>query len=178
MERLSVMANQKQSNERRCILKPRYEMGDKVYAAWMGADRAGRVETYREVVTAVRGEDSGSGAYGPIRIYQIKFDTVQMPLPKTGVSMAMAGSVVDGIPEHVVVSKRDYLLLTSHGVAHCCLNNNYPKNFLCNFTRCEAETWTKLLRVRSQLRIPQTGTSEQAANKQPTSSQRLLCFLT
>lgn len=118
MERLSVMANQKQSNERRCILKPRYEMGDEVYAAWMGADRAGRVETYREVVTAVKGEDSGSGAYGPIRMYQIKFDTDQMPLPKTEMSMAMAGSVVDGIPEHVVVSKRDYLLLTSHGVAH------------------------------------------------------------
>jgi hypothetical protein len=35
-----------------------------------------------------------------------------------------------------------------------------------------------ILRVRSQLRISQTGTSEQAANKQPTSSQRLLCFLT
>ncbi len=93
-------------------------MGEEVYAAWMGADRAGRVETYREVVAAVKGEDSGSGAYGPIRIYQIKFDTDQMPLPKTGMSMAMAGSVVDGIPEHVVVSKRDYLLLTSHGVAH------------------------------------------------------------
>jgi hypothetical protein len=36
----------------------------------------------------------------------------------------------------------------------------------------------EILRVRSQLRISQTGTSEQAANKQPTSSQRLLCFLT
>ena len=35
-----------------------------------------------------------------------------------------------------------------------------------------------ILQVRSQLRISQTGTSEQAANKQPTSSQQLLCFLT
>ena len=112
------MANQMQSNERRCILKPRYEMGEEVYVAWMGADRAGHVETYREVVAAVKGEDSRSGAYGPIRIYQIKFDTDQMPLPKTGMSMAMAGSAVNGIPDHLVVSKRDYLLLTSHGVAH------------------------------------------------------------
>ena len=118
MERMSVMANQKQSNERRCILKPQYEIGEEVYAAWMGVDRAGRVETYREVVTAVEGEDSGGGAYGPIRLYQIKFDTDQMPLPKMGMPMAMDGSVVDGIPEHVVVSKRDYLLFTSHGVGH------------------------------------------------------------
>ena len=118
MERMSVTANQKQSNERRCILKPQYEMGDEVYAAWMGADRAGRVMSYREVVPAVKGDDSGVGAYGPIRIYQIKFNNDQTPLPKMGMSMAMTESVVDGIPEHVVASKRDYLLLTSHGVAH------------------------------------------------------------
>jgi hypothetical protein len=35
-----------------------------------------------------------------------------------------------------------------------------------------------ILQVRSQWRISQTGTSEQAANKQPTSSQRFLCILT
>ncbi|KAL3780390.1 hypothetical protein ACHAW5_006464 [Stephanodiscus triporus] len=113
---MNELANQKHSIERRCILKPRFEMGDEVYATWMGASRAGRVMSYREVASTGETEDNGDGAYDPIRIYQIKFDSEPAPLPK--VAMAMAGSVIDGIPEHVVVSKKDYLLSTSHCVAH------------------------------------------------------------
>ena len=43
MKRMTELANEKRSRGRRCILKPQYEMGDEVYVAWMGADRAGRV---------------------------------------------------------------------------------------------------------------------------------------
>jgi hypothetical protein len=99
-------------------MKPQYEIGHEVYAAWMGRIRAGRVMSYHEVATAVKGEDNGARDYGPIRTYQIKFDNELVPLPKMGMAVAMAGSVVDGIPEHVVLSKRDHLLAASHGFSH------------------------------------------------------------
>ncbi len=108
MKRMTELANEKRSHGRRCILKPQYEMGDEVYVAWMGADRAGRVMSYREVPGVDKGGENGGGVYGPIRIYQIKFDNEQVS----------SRIVIGGIPEHVVVSKRDYLLSTSNGVAH------------------------------------------------------------
>ncbi|KAL3827326.1 hypothetical protein ACHAXA_005072 [Cyclostephanos tholiformis] len=83
----------------------------------MGASRAGRVVSFREVSDGGKGDGGEDVAsYGPIRTYEIKFGNEQLLL--TDMTKATAGSVIDGIPEHVVVSKRDYLLSTSHGVAH------------------------------------------------------------
>jgi hypothetical protein len=90
-------------------LKPRYQVGEEVYAAWWPDDKKkdetplwypGRVKSYKDQ----RVSSKGVGEYGVVRLYKIRYTD--------------DGSEQDHIPEHFVFPKEDYLLSTSSGPHH------------------------------------------------------------
>mmetsp|Transcript_8925 Transcript_8925/g.15776 ORF Transcript_8925/g.15776 Transcript_8925/m.15776 type:complete len:866 (-) Transcript_8925:73-2670(-) len=114
----NCLAAEKAAHEARTISKrqrnrgrkPFLEVGEEVCAAWWPDTKrrdtaswyAGRVKSYREVES---NNEGGEDEYGPVRLYKIKYDE--------------DGDELDGIPEHFVFPKADYLLSTeNHASSH------------------------------------------------------------
>jgi hypothetical protein len=92
------------------MLKPRYQVGEEVYAAWwpegnMRDERPlwylGRVKSFKDQRCS---SGKGAGEYGAVRLYKIRYTD--------------DGSEQDNIPEHFVFHKDDYLLSTDNGPQH------------------------------------------------------------
>jgi len=90
-------------------LKPRYQVGEEVYAAWWPDDKKkdeqplwypGRVKSYRDQRVGTK----GVGEYGVVRLYKVVYTD--------------DGTEQENIPEHFVFPKEDYLLSTSNGIHH------------------------------------------------------------
>lgn len=90
-------------------LKPRYQVGEEVYAAWWPADKKfdeqplwypGHVKSYRDQRVGTK----GAGEYGVVRLYKVQYTE--------------DGTEQDHIPEHFVFPKEDYLLSTSNDTNH------------------------------------------------------------
>ncbi|KAL7449934.1 hypothetical protein ACHAWC_001943 [Mediolabrus comicus] len=90
-------------------LKPRYQVGEEVYAAWWPDDKKkdeeplwylGRVKGYKDQ----RSSSKGVGEYGVVRLYKVQY--------------ADDGTEQDFIPEHFVMLKEDYLLSADEDPQH------------------------------------------------------------
>lgn len=90
-------------------LKPRYEVGEEVYAAWWPTDKKdgeeplwypARIKSYYDKRVSTK----GAGEYGAVRLYKVKYTD--------------DSSEQDHIPEHFVFAKEDYLLSINKDVHH------------------------------------------------------------
>mmetsp|Transcript_27682 Transcript_27682/g.59121 ORF Transcript_27682/g.59121 Transcript_27682/m.59121 type:complete len:772 (-) Transcript_27682:404-2719(-) len=127
-EAAAAVASQEKLAQRR-NLKPQFDVGEEVYAAWwpdMAQDTAswfsGHVKSYHEVKRAKTNEDDD---YGPTRLYQIKYDD--------------DGTELDGIPEQFVFPKNDYLLSTS------CPSNKKWKGVKNALDESSNDPWARLV---------------------------------
>ena len=107
LENAKRLEEETKANKRK--LKPRYEVGEEVYAAWWPNDKKvdeptlwylGRVKSYKDQ----RVGSKGVGEYGVIRTYKIFYTD--------------DGTELDNIPEHFVFHKDDYLFSTSVDPKH------------------------------------------------------------
>ncbi|KAL9188803.1 hypothetical protein ACHAXT_007181 [Thalassiosira profunda] len=78
-------------------IKPIFEKGDEVYAAWWADDKrtAATPKWYPGVITKVHKSTHGATEFGPSMYYDVRFDD---------------GDELDAIPESHVFNKEDYLL--------------------------------------------------------------------
>ena len=99
-----LIMNSPNPGKKVCNLKPLFEKGDNVYAAWWDPDtdtkRRNKAEWFPGVVIAYKETSIGaSSKYGPTRLYHIIFDD---------------GDELDNIEDYFVCSKTDYELTVKY----------------------------------------------------------------
>lgn len=107
-EQENVKRKEEEAKFEKQKLKPRYQVGEEVYAAWWPDSNKdepplwypGHVKSYKDQ----RVSSKGVGEYGVVRLYKIQYTD--------------DGSEQDHIPEHFVFQKEDYLLSTSNSPQH------------------------------------------------------------
>lgn len=108
-EQENVKRQEEEAKAEKQKLKPRFQVGEEVYAAWWPDDKKtdepplwypGRVKSYKDQ----RVSNKGVGEYGAVRLYKIHYSD--------------DGTEQDHVPEHFVFHKEDYLLSTGNCPQH------------------------------------------------------------